>query len=239
MPNVRVVGRRALIGHTGFVGSTLDKPGRFTDRFNSKNIDTIQGDFDLLVIAGAPGQKYLANQNPQRDELAISRLTSNLLHVTSKRTILISTIDATREHAYGKHRKALEDFVRSEFPGASVLRLPALFGPGLRKNALHDLLTGRPTNDGIFHWYDIRDLWNDITNAQGGIYDAMISEPVSMQEISDRFFDGVALPPGTPDYNYNERGPFIYTKEEILERIGAFVKEERKCPTLRKPAAKS
>lgn len=238
MPNVRVVGRRALIGFSGFVGSTLDKPGRFTDRYNSKNIDTIQGDFDLIVCAGAPGTKWKANQRPEHDELSIHRLTDNLGHVTTKRFILISTIDAPRDHAYGRNRKFLEDFVLAEFPGAAVIRLPALFGPGLRKNALYDLLTGRPTNGGMFHWYAMQDLWGDIMSSGPGI-STLLSEAVSMQEIADRFFGGVALVAGSPDYNYNEAGPFIMSKEEALERIGIFVKEEWKCRTSSKPAEKS
>jgi len=220
------VGRRALIGFSGFVGSSIDRKERFTDRFNSKNIDTIQGDFDLLVIAGAPGTKWKANARPEHDQLAIQRLTSNLIHSTAKRTVLISTIDATRDHAYGRNRKFLEDFVLEEFPKAAVIRLPALFGPGLRKNSLYDLISGRPTNGGMFHWYDIRELWGDIVFAKPGISSPM-SEAVSMQEIADRFFNGVALGPGTPDYNYSESGPFTMTREEALRRIGIFVEEYR------------
>lgn len=231
MENIRVVGRRLLIGHTGYVGSSLDKPGRFTDRVNSKNVETIKGDFDLIVCAGAPGTKWKANARPEHDQLSIQRLTDNLGHVTAKRFILISTIDVWRDHAYGRNRKFLEDVVLAEFPGASVIRLPALFGPGLRKNALYDLLSGRVPNGGIYHWYDMKGLWSDITSLAPGIT-TLLSEAVSMQEIADRFFGGVALGPGTPDYNYSEPGPFTMTSEEALDRIGAFIKEEWRCRTL-------
>jgi hypothetical protein len=43
--------RRALIGHTGFVGARLTAGGAFTDLFNSANIDDIAGNgFDEIRI---------------------------------------------------------------------------------------------------------------------------------------------------------------------------------------------
>ena len=50
-----------LIGYTGFVGQNLDGP-QYEFRFNSKNSGELAGkSFDLLVCAGVPGHKTLAN----------------------------------------------------------------------------------------------------------------------------------------------------------------------------------
>ena len=46
--------------------------------------------------------------------------------------------------AYGKNRLQLEHWVREDFPDALIVRLPALYGAGIRKNFLFDLHTITP-----------------------------------------------------------------------------------------------
>ena len=46
--------------------------------------------------------------------------------------------------AYGKNRLQLENWVREDFPEALIVRLPALYGAGLKKNFLFDLHTITP-----------------------------------------------------------------------------------------------
>ena len=47
-------------------------------------------------------------------------------------------------HPYGRNRLELEDLVRKEFD-TLVVRLPALFGKGLKKNFIYDAITRIPT----------------------------------------------------------------------------------------------
>lgn len=48
---------KALIGYTGFVGTTLLKQTKFDDFYRSTNINDIKGKkFDLVVCAGAPAK---------------------------------------------------------------------------------------------------------------------------------------------------------------------------------------
>ena len=46
--------------------------------------------------------------------------------------------------AYGSNRLQLERWVREDFPAALIVRLPALYGKGLKKNFLYDLRTITP-----------------------------------------------------------------------------------------------
>ena len=86
--------RRALIGHTGFVGSNLDDPFRFTARFNSRDIGEIEGrSFDEVVCAGVSAKKWIANKEPDADWAAIASLIRKLETVETSHFILISTID--------------------------------------------------------------------------------------------------------------------------------------------------
>ena len=145
----------ALIGSTGFVGGNLLAQHTFSQGFNSRNIEDIRGrEFDLVVSAGTPAVKWRANQDPAADWAAIQRLTSNLESVRAKHFVLISTlnvypdsrgvneddpIDEAALQPYGRHRYRLERFVAERFPNSVIVRLPGIFGPGLKKNFLFDL----------------------------------------------------------------------------------------------------
>ena len=53
----------ALIGYTGFVGQTLLRSKDFDDLYRSTNIQEIKNkSYDLVVGAGAPAKKWLANK---------------------------------------------------------------------------------------------------------------------------------------------------------------------------------
>jgi len=150
-----------LIGHTGFVGGALLRQTQFDACYNSKNIANIEGRaFGTLVCAAAPGSMVEANRAPERDAAQIAALTERLAKVRADRFVLISSIAVLADFgggddegtqafqqqlAYGRHRRALEAFVETEFPGSLIIRLPALFGAGLRKNFLFDLMNPVPS----------------------------------------------------------------------------------------------
>jgi hypothetical protein len=152
---------KGLIGHTGFVGSALRRQTGFDACFNSANIADSEGvRFGTLLCAAAPGSMLEANRAPERDKAAIEGLIARLDRVEAERFVLVSSIavladfaagddEGTRafqqELAYGRHRRALEAFVESRFPGSLIVRLPALFGRGLRKNFLFDLMNPVPS----------------------------------------------------------------------------------------------
>ena len=59
---------RALVGHTGFVGSNILQQASFDKCYNSKNIEDISGnDFELLVCAGVSSIKWKANKEAKQD----------------------------------------------------------------------------------------------------------------------------------------------------------------------------
>lgn len=150
-----------LIGHSGFVGGALLRQSRFDACYNSVNIASIEGQaFGTLVCAAAPGSMLEANRAPERDAAQIDALIARLATVRAERFVLISSIAVLADFAagddestgafqqtlaYGRHRRALEAFVEDHFPGSLIVRLPALFGHGLRKNFLFDLMNPVPS----------------------------------------------------------------------------------------------
>lgn len=152
---------RALIGYTGFVGGVLREQQHFDALFNSFNISDIgRNRYSTVVCAAAPGSMVIANRNPAEDGKRIDELIETLKKVHCDRFILISSIAVLSdlaggvdertesyqtEFAYGRHRRRLEAFVESSFANPIVVRLPALFGKGLRKNFLFDLMNPTPS----------------------------------------------------------------------------------------------
>src|SRR5947209_7236332 len=86
--------RSALIGHTGFVGGTLLRQYPFDDLYRSTNIGVIRGrSYDLVVCAGAPAAKWLANREPENDRACLAKLQDCLGQCQARRVVLISTVD--------------------------------------------------------------------------------------------------------------------------------------------------
>lgn len=172
----------ALIGFSGFVGSSLLKQRPFSSLYRSTNINEIIGkSFDAVVCAGAPAQKWLANKEPEDDLRKIKELIENLKTIKCKKFILISTVDVFKDpinvdentpvdteglHPYGLNRYYLEQFVSEHFKQALIVRLPGLVGPGLKKNIIYDFLNGNNLHSiesrGIFQFYPMINLWYDI-----------------------------------------------------------------------------
>ncbi len=149
-----------LVGSTGFVGGNLAASHGFDACYHSTDIsDSFGTKPELVVYAGVPAAKYLANTAPQADRAKVRQAYDNLKAMQPGKVVLISTVDVYREpcgkdeyspmeteglHAYGKNRLELEDLVRARFD-TLVVRLPALFGKGLKKNFIYDALTRIPT----------------------------------------------------------------------------------------------
>lgn len=249
----------ALIGYTGFVGGALRRDHPFAASFNSRNIEEIRGQsFDRVVCTGVPAVKWLANKEPEQDWLGISRLIDCLKEVSTKSFTLISTIDVYREpngatendappldglHSYGLHRLRLEAFIADRFVRHTIVRLPALFGPGLKKNALYDLIHRNQTEkivpNAAFQWYPTRRLSQDLDriDAAGVELINITAEPVPMETIRTRFFPEVAvgapvaMPPlydlrSIHDTLLGGRGGYHLSTGQVLAEMADFVTGE-------------
>ena len=251
--------RTALIGHTGFVGSNLAAQHTYSGHFNSKNIQYIAGQtFDTIVCAGVQAVKYWANQHPDEDWKGIQCLLSPLKSVKVRRFILLSTVDVYasplqvteadpapwQNHVYGRHRRAVESFVQGLFPESHIIRLPGLFGPGLKKNVIYDLLHGngleaiQPAS--AFQYYHLKHLTGDLVRVlDGGIpLLNLATEPIRTQTILDRFApvtDVGSRAGAIGRYDFRSRydhlwggtGGYLYSASRVLEDMESFFASER------------
>lgn len=196
----------ALIGYSGFVGSTLLKQAHFSALYRSTNIQEIENcEYDLVVCAGAPAKKWIANREPSNDRKKIDSLIDHLRTIKCKTFILISTVDIFKDpigvdestpvdesdlHAYGLHRRLLEKFVEQHFPNYLIVRLPGLVGPGLRKNVIFDFLNNNNLHAidsrGVYQFYPMTNLWYDIQIAinAGLSVVHLTAEPIRVADVS-------------------------------------------------------
>ena len=249
----------ALIGYTGYVGGSILRERSFDACYRSTDIDTIRGaEFDTIVCCGAPAEKWRANRDPEEDRARLATLTTALGRVRARRFILVSTIDvypspsgvdertaidAAAGQPYGRHRYELEEFCRARFD-TTVVRLPGLYGRGLKKNAVFDLLHDRPV-DGIpgnarFQFYDTERAWADIERALGtGASTVNITaEPVSMTMVAQQVF-GRELPTpwshSAPSYDVRSvhaglaggRDGYWFDAQHVIAGLRRFVAQER------------
>jgi hypothetical protein len=249
----------ALIGYTGFVGSTLLRSQPYDMLFNSSNIKDIKGHhFTSVTCAGVSAAKWLANKEPEQDRLSIDSLIEPLKYITADKFILISTVDVYADpndvtesdipdtdaaQPYGRHRRELEQWVLERFEDALVVRLPALFGEGLKKNILYDFLhlnqTEKINPNSSFQWYPMRRFAMDLRcliDCGASIVNVAV-EPIATSEIASGFFPRVAM--GHADavpvkYNVKTRfasvlggsGDYHLTRETVLQELGVFIESQ-------------
>lgn len=254
---------RVLIGHTGFVGANLAAQAPFDLTFNSANFRDMTGrHFGHVTCAGVQAVKWWANQNPEEDRARIAALEAVLSTVTADAFTLISTVDVYPDPRgvdegdvppaegapYGRHRREFELFVAARFAGATIVRLPGLFGRGLKKNLVFDVLAGKDLSGfdarSTFQFYHLDRLAKDIAVARAaglGTINLAV-EPVSVATVVEAmtgraWTHRTERPPVAYDMRtrhadlWGRTGPYVEGADETLSRIAAFAADWRATAT--------
>jgi nucleoside-diphosphate-sugar epimerase len=250
----------ALVGHTGFVGGNLAAQHRFDAVFNSKTIESVRGKrFRRLVVSAMPAEMWVANRDPVADLAALNRLWANLEQCRADECVVISTvavyatpicvdegtlIEPNFSTAYGQHRWELERRARWHFPRSLSVRLPALYGPGLKKNAVYDLIHDNRVDKlhagATYQYYHLGRLGRDIETAlAAGLRRVnLATAPVTVRDVARAAFGrDFENDPGTRPACFDVRtahaelfggsGNYLETREQVLAGLTRFVAAER------------
>lgn len=196
-------GTSMLVGYTGFVGSNIAKKHDFTYKINTKNKEEAYGKKpDLLVYAGLRAEKFLANNEPEKDMLNIEEAFAQIKKIEPKKLVLISTVDVYKSPvnvdentpideeglaAYGKNRYRLEEMVREEYPDALIIRLPGLFGENLKKNFIYDYIHVIPSMLKASKYEELAALEASIANSYEEMDNGFYKCRITSEELKEAF----------------------------------------------------
>ncbi|KRC88258.1 hypothetical protein ASE25_15550 [Terrabacter sp. Root85] len=133
-----------------------------------------------------------------------------LATVRTEQFVLVSTVDVYRRpvdvdesskpaldgsQAYGRNRAWFETFVQATFPRSLIVRLPALYGDGLRKNLVFDLLEGRSDQfkevspASSFQFFDVGQTWKYVEKCLAADLSVVnfAMEPVTARDVAGLF----------------------------------------------------
>ncbi|WP_166983907.1 NAD-dependent epimerase/dehydratase family protein [Paramicrobacterium fandaimingii] len=249
------------------MGSNVAAQFDFDDLYNSKNISDIRGkSYDLVVSAGNRADSFRINNNQEDDLQEVDQLADHLEKASIGELVLMSTVcvypgnTAPNEETplspegltpYGQNRLHQEQRLSSTFKTRSI-RLPQLLGNGLKKGIIYDLSNNYRVEfinpQGRFQYYDIRNLWSDISLARSNDIDALNIAPpplTSAAVAKECFGVDIALqtPPGpesefskmyTKDMRtvfadlWGEDGPYIMSRSAEFSMISDFVTSQSK-----------
>jgi sugar phosphate isomerase/epimerase len=244
--------RSAIVGWTGFVGGELLRTIPDVDLYNSSTVQTMANkSYNTIYFAGLPAEKWRINKEPASDYQTLMNIIKILETMTINRFVLISTVDvldcsieqdetgtAYTSHPYGTHRRLMEQWVEKNIADYYIIRLPGLFGTGLKKNVLYDLIHDNLVDSislsSSFQYYNIENLKNDIDYC---IYEKrrlvhLLSPPIQTETIVRRFFpDKILRCKGISTVTYKletkyGRNKYWRLANEVLDDIGTFIQYE-------------
>lgn len=245
---------KAIVGFTGFVGASHNL-AEYDFLINSSNIWEFAGkSVDLLVVAAGDARKWHANQNPDKDWEHILTLFRSLSAINAKHVILYSTVDVLdtsigvanedskyyNSHPYGRHRLLLELLVARHFDRVQIIRLPGLFGVGLKKNIIFDIKFNRFDQFGkynlnsCFQYFNMKYADKLIENVIASELPLIhvASEPISVYDLfqitSPHYMHMVNSESQPIYYNFQSKyqyvNPSLTGKEATLKEILEFIK---------------
>lgn len=249
---------KILVGCTGLVGKNLLEQTDFDFLYSSKNMDNSFPDGCDLYLACLPATKWMINQSTESKILDCINCL-NIIDILSKKrynkVVLISTIDVYLNSeagsdedklidndgiGYGQNRLLFEKLVQKElqYNSLKIYRLPALFGDGLKKNVLFDLINSNNikhiNKNSYYQWYNLDRLWDDINSyeKQEGFVVNLFTEPVFTKDIVDKYFDSsIGFMSDLPViYNYKTKfstSGYILSAEEVMSEIEGFIRANR------------
>ena len=157
-----------VVGGNGFVGSAyvrlLAARGIAHQVVTRENYDRLKGtSCDILINANGNSKKFLAAHEPLNEfDQSVRSVARTLEDFRCGTYVFLSTgdvypdqssptvtsedkaIDPGGQSRYGLHKFLAEQLVRNTQKQWLVMRMGGFVGPGLKKNAIYDMLTGAP-----------------------------------------------------------------------------------------------
>lgn len=240
-----------LVGYTGFVGSNLRDQRWFNEYVNRSNLHTIKNrDFSTVYFAAMPGSMWYANSHVDEDFKALQLYWSVIKTISARKFVLISSMNVYGNArsvteidlpepctTYGRHRLILEQLVQECFERYFIVRLPGLFGPHLKKNAIYDIANGHRLEfvnlAASYQWYNLVWLFGDLdavwrNSDQHKEVLNITTPPVTTRELaafSTRDISVCRDDPNTDNPLIQSKHGYLHTLEDVFAGIQVYFEE--------------
>jgi nucleoside-diphosphate-sugar epimerase len=157
-----------ILGGEGFVGSAyprlFEKLGLPHQVLTRANYDSFVGQTcDVFINANGNSKKFMADRDPKWEfDASVRSVVATLTDFKAGAYIHLSTgdvypdqtspevtredqpIDPKKQSRYGLHKHVAEHMVRATQPRHIIMRMGGFVGPGMKKNAIFDMLNDAP-----------------------------------------------------------------------------------------------
>lgn len=171
----------AVLGARGFVGSAIVRALR---ERGIEPIEVVRGDpqpaADITINAACPSQRLRAEREPDWDFEESVVKTAAFYYQRAGRFLQVSSISARcpRNSVYGRHRAAAEMIVNDGL----IVRLGPMYGEGLAKGVLADMIADRP----VYMDPDTEYAFADVAWCASRIVDLALSEKTGIHDVGGR-----------------------------------------------------
>jgi nucleoside-diphosphate-sugar epimerase len=195
--------RIAVIGANGFVGKALvkvlEKSGKFqiqkVTRENYEDEKLAANEYDIIIHTAMPSKRWWAANNPLADFDATVRITADILYNWKyKKLVLISSVSARAQsnHPYGRHKHVAEVLVHDHSSDHLIFRLGGLYGDGLDKGVIFDMINGNEifmSGNSAFNYIDVYKAAELIVKRlhQKGQIDIGAKDTITIKAIAEHF----------------------------------------------------
>lgn len=255
-----------IIGGNGFVGSAIVRACmRSGIEHEVLSRDTIT-DFtnkkcDIIINANGNSKKFLSDRDPIWDfDASVKSVFESLVNIYCDKYIYLSSCDVytdcanpfnnketsdisvSMQSSYGFHKYLAEQCVINRAPEWIIFRMGGFVGPGLKKNAIYDILHGGPL------WLDPNselqfinvDAAADIiisiarSDKRNEIFNLCGTGVIRLSEILSFIGEGVECKQGSPLVRYEintEKVRSIAEIESSRDAVLSYIKTYMACAT--------
>lgn len=221
----------AIVGANGFVGKALVRTAKDFDFDIScvtrQNYDDYKKrSYDYVINTAMPSKRFWSLKNPVDDINETVLKTAKIFYEWEyDKFIQVSSISAEKQLdiPYGRHKRAAEVIVEKD-ENALIVRLGAMYGDGLLKSALFDLVNKN-------HIYvDINSEYNYINVDYAakyilnnlhlkGIHNIGACDSISLLEISKNVWENPSYEGRLERLVFNEINDSMPSSREVLKYV--------------------
>lgn len=139
----------AIFGANGFVGKNIHSSLLVTSKYQvtpvtrDNYVASIGKFYNIIINSAMPAARFWAENNPDKDFQESVQKTAGIFYgCTFDKFVQISTVSARcqLDSVYGRHKLAAENLCN--YGNNLIVRLSSMFGSGLKKGVLIDMLKG-------------------------------------------------------------------------------------------------